>query len=77
MVFRGTEMANLYKSSMTTRGRVTLPKALLDLRGWKSGDRFEVEELPEGVLLRRISEDVPQRQESRAKQKGRAKSATT
>jgi len=37
---------------------VTIPQALRDLIGLRPGDRFAIEDLPEGVLLRKLADDV-------------------
>lgn len=39
-------------TTLSTKGQVILPKAVRTQRKWKAGQRFEVEDTPEGVLLR-------------------------
>jgi AbrB family looped-hinge helix DNA binding protein len=39
---------------ISTKGQVILPKAIRDLRRWSAGTRLEVEDTPEGVLLKAI-----------------------
>lgn len=40
---------------LSNRGRITLPKTLCEARGWWPGLEFEVEDRPEGVLLKPVS----------------------
>lgn len=44
---------------LSTKGQVVLPKAVRDHLGWRPGTRLDVEERPEGVLLRRASSVRP------------------
>lgn len=37
---------------VSTKGQVILPKAIRELRRWKSGTRLKVEDTAEGVLLK-------------------------
>jgi AbrB family looped-hinge helix DNA binding protein len=39
---------------MSSKGQVVLPKTLRDKRGWKEGTEVEIEEVPEGILLRLV-----------------------
>lgn len=39
---------------ISTKGQVILPKAIRDSRRWPAGTRLEVEDTPEGVLLRPV-----------------------
>ncbi len=39
-------------TTVSTKGQVILPKAIRDQRKWGAGTRLDVEETPEGVLLR-------------------------
>ncbi len=39
-------------TTVSTKGQVILPKAIRDQLKWGAGTRLEVEETPEGVLLR-------------------------
>ncbi|MDQ0469928.1 AbrB/MazE/SpoVT family DNA-binding domain-containing protein [Labrys wisconsinensis] len=40
-------------TTVSTKGQVILPKAIRRRREWEAGTRLLVEEMPEGVLLRR------------------------
>jgi AbrB family looped-hinge helix DNA binding protein len=40
------------KARLSSKGQIVLPKYLRDRRGWHAGTVLEVEEVPEGVLLR-------------------------
>lgn len=44
------------KARLSSKGQVVLPKVLRDRRGWKAGTTLEVEEVPEGVLLRVVAQ---------------------
>ncbi len=46
-------MAARTTTQMSTKGQVVLPKALRERHGWKAGEIFEIEDRPDGVLLRR------------------------
>jgi AbrB family looped-hinge helix DNA binding protein len=37
---------------MSSRGAITIPKAILLSRGWKPGQEFTVEETENGILFR-------------------------
>jgi AbrB family looped-hinge helix DNA binding protein len=37
---------------MSSRGEITIPRAILESRGWKPGQEFAVEETADGILLR-------------------------
>jgi AbrB family looped-hinge helix DNA binding protein len=37
---------------VSTKGQVILPKAIRDKRHWPAGTRLEVQETPDGVLLK-------------------------
>ena len=39
-------------TTVSTKGQVILPKAIRDAKSWGAGTRLEVEERPDGVLLR-------------------------
>lgn len=39
-------------TTVSTKGQVILPKAIRAGRQWKAGTRLEVEDTPQGVLLR-------------------------
>lgn len=39
-------------TTVSTKGQVILPKAVRDRRRWSAGTKLEVEERPEGVLLK-------------------------
>lgn len=40
------------KTRISTKGQVILPKALRDKRHWKPGMELDIEDRPEGVLLK-------------------------
>jgi AbrB family looped-hinge helix DNA binding protein len=40
------------KARLSSKGQIVLPKLVRDKRGWGAGTTLEVEEVPEGVLLR-------------------------
>ena len=40
-------------TTVSTKGQVILPKAIRQRRAWEAGTRLQVEETPEGVLLKR------------------------
>jgi AbrB family looped-hinge helix DNA binding protein len=40
------------KARLSSKGQIVLPKYLRDRRGWSPGTVLDVEEVPEGVLLR-------------------------
>ncbi|NVN88632.1 MAG: AbrB/MazE/SpoVT family DNA-binding domain-containing protein [Rhodopseudomonas sp.] len=42
------------KTTVSTKGQVILPKAIRERRQWTSGTRLEVEDTPDGVLLRQV-----------------------
>jgi AbrB family looped-hinge helix DNA binding protein len=50
-------------AKISTRGRLVLPKAIRDRRGWKAGAELIVEERPDGVLLRAAPARPPSRVE--------------
>ena len=50
-------------TQLSTRGQVVLPKAVRDRHGWRAGDKFVVEDRPEGVLLRRAEAETHTRYE--------------
>jgi AbrB family looped-hinge helix DNA binding protein len=37
---------------LSSKGQVILPKSLRDAHHWRPGTEFEIEERPEGILLR-------------------------
>lgn len=39
-------------TTVSTKGQVTLPKAIRDRRHWPAGTELAVEDTPEGVLLK-------------------------
>ena len=48
----------MYKTKLTSKGQLTLPKKLRDKIGLEPGDYLEVQETPEGYLLRKqVKED--------------------
>jgi AbrB family looped-hinge helix DNA binding protein len=44
---------DLMTTTVSTKGQVILPRAIRGRRGWEAGTRLQVEETPEGVLLKR------------------------
>jgi AbrB family looped-hinge helix DNA binding protein len=42
------------KARLSSKGQIVLPKLVRDRRGWEVGTMLEVEEVPDGVLLRSI-----------------------
>ena len=48
---------------MSTKGQLVLPKAIRERRGWGAGGDFDIEERPEGVLLRPAVKETPSRME--------------
>ena len=50
-------------SQLSTKGQIVLPKAVRERRGWRSGDKFLIEETPEGVLIRKATEETHSRLE--------------
>jgi AbrB family looped-hinge helix DNA binding protein len=45
-------MGAQFKTVLSTKGQVILPKAARDGRGWRAGAKLVVEERPEGLLIR-------------------------
>jgi AbrB family looped-hinge helix DNA binding protein len=43
------------KARLSSKGQIVLPKLLRDRRGWEAGTTLEVEEVPDGVLLRSVA----------------------
>lgn len=43
---------------LSGKGQVILPKTIREARGWQPGLEFEVEDRPDGVLLRPVAEIV-------------------
>ncbi len=41
-------------TTLSTKGRITLPKPIRDALGWDAGTRLAVERTSEGVLLKRV-----------------------
>jgi AbrB family looped-hinge helix DNA binding protein len=48
---------------LSSKGLVSLPKAIRDQRGWSAGAELVVENRPDGVLLRQRREEAPSRYE--------------
>jgi AbrB family looped-hinge helix DNA binding protein len=48
---------------MSTKGQVVLPKSVRERHGWKAGEKFVVEDQPEGVFLRRVEQQAHTRYE--------------
>lgn len=44
---------------LSADGRVSVPKEVLDRRGWKPGTEFDVTETPDGLSLRARSDQAP------------------
>jgi AbrB family looped-hinge helix DNA binding protein len=42
------------RTRLSTKGQVILPKAIRDKRRWKPGIELDIEERPEGVLLKPV-----------------------
>jgi AbrB family looped-hinge helix DNA binding protein len=40
------------KARLSSKGQIVLPKYIRDRRGWKPGAELDIQEVPEGVLLR-------------------------
>jgi AbrB family looped-hinge helix DNA binding protein len=40
---------------LSSRGRITLPKTVREAHDWRPGLEFEIEDRPEGVLLKPVS----------------------
>ena len=41
-------------SKLSTKGQIVLPKTLRDAHGWPPGIEFEIEDRPDGILLRPV-----------------------
>jgi AbrB family looped-hinge helix DNA binding protein len=52
-----------FAATLSTRGRITLPKAIRDRLGWGPGAELVVEDTPAGILLRRAPLFAPTRLE--------------
>lgn len=50
-------------TTLSSKGQVILPKAVREARRLKSGARFDVEDRPEGILLRPAKPFAPTRHE--------------
>ena len=48
-------------TTISTKGQVILPKEVRESRNWGPGTRLEVEQTPDGVLLRRAALFPPTR----------------
>jgi AbrB family looped-hinge helix DNA binding protein len=48
---------------VSTKGQVILPKAIRDAKNWVAGTRLQVEERPDGVVLRAERPFAPTRPE--------------
>jgi AbrB family looped-hinge helix DNA binding protein len=42
------------KTRLSTKGQLILPKAIRDKRGWKPGMELDIEDRPEGVLVKPV-----------------------
>jgi len=47
------------RAQMSSKGQIVLPKKLRDRRGLDPGMEVEIEEVPEGVLLRLVKAPAP------------------
>ena len=47
-----TGAAPVFKTTLSSKGQVAIPKALLDAIKWHAGIGLTVEEVPEGLLIR-------------------------
>jgi len=45
-------MGAQYKTKLSTKGQVILPKAARDIKGWRAGADLVVEDRPDGLLIR-------------------------
>lgn len=45
----------IVRVTLSSKGLITLPKALLDQKQWKPGNKFVFEAVPEGVMVRLFS----------------------
>jgi AbrB family looped-hinge helix DNA binding protein len=45
----------MIETKISTRGRVVLPKAIRDKLGWHAGTTLDVEDGPDGVLLKLVA----------------------
>jgi len=50
-----------HTTTLSSKGQVILPKAVREARRLKSGERFTVEDRPEGILLRPLKPFAPTR----------------
>lgn len=46
-------MDSLFKTRLSTKGQVILPKGARDRKGWAPGEALVVEERPDGLLIRK------------------------
>ena len=44
--------APVFKTTLSSKGHVAIPKALLDAMKWHAGIGLTIEEVPEGLLIR-------------------------
>ncbi|MDX8469447.1 AbrB family transcriptional regulator [Mesorhizobium sp. VK23B] len=50
-------------TTVSTKGQVTLPSAIRKLRNWGAGTHLQIEDTPQGVLLRPAQAFAPTRPE--------------
>jgi AbrB family looped-hinge helix DNA binding protein len=56
-------IADRLTTTVSTKGQVILPKSIREQRHWPPGTRLEVEDTPDGVLLRAAPVFAPTRPE--------------
>lgn len=66
-----------FKTKLSAKGQVALPKEIRQRLNWKSGEALVVEETPDGVLLKRASPFASTRLEDVAGCLGRGGRALT
>jgi AbrB family looped-hinge helix DNA binding protein len=47
-----TEISAMETTRLSSKGQLILPKPLRDAHHWKPGTEFEIEDRPDGILLR-------------------------
>ena len=46
-------------TKLSSKGQLILPKSVRDARNWRPGTEFQIEETPEGILLRALKPFAP------------------
>jgi AbrB family looped-hinge helix DNA binding protein len=46
---------------LSSKGQIVLPSSIRNARQWKAGTEFQVQETPEGILLKRLDGQAPSR----------------